>query len=124
MRKEGCVFCKIVAGEITSTKIYEDADFVAFLDIHPLSSGHTLVIPKDHYRFVWDMPNEVLCACFDVVQKIAHSMQKSFGTDEIHEKVVGDEVHHAHVWVYPNPTKAIGDRKDFVANGEKIRTNL
>ncbi len=119
-----CIFCKITLGEIPSTKVYEDDNFVAFLDIRPLSPGHTLIIPKDHYRFVWNMPENMLCECFGVVQKIAHSIQKSFGTEEVHEKVIGDEVHHAHVWVYPNPTNAIGDKKDFNINAQKIRENL
>ncbi|MEI7463544.1 MAG: HIT domain-containing protein, partial [Candidatus Taylorbacteria bacterium] len=52
-----CIFCKIINKEIPANIIYEDADFLAFLDIRPLSPGHMLVIPKKHYRWVWDVPN-------------------------------------------------------------------
>ncbi|KKT79078.1 MAG: Histidine triad (HIT) protein, partial [Parcubacteria group bacterium GW2011_GWF2_44_8b] len=52
-----CIFCKIVKGEIASCKVYEDENFLAFLDINPQSPGHTQVITKIHYRWVWDVPN-------------------------------------------------------------------
>ena len=51
-----CIFCKIVKGEIPSHKVYENEKFLAFLSIEPESPGHTLVIPKEHYRWVWDVP--------------------------------------------------------------------
>ena len=53
-----CVFCQIAAGKIPCFKIYEEEGFLAFLDINPWVEGHTLVIPKKHYRWVWDMPEE------------------------------------------------------------------
>ena len=124
MNKDDCIFCKIVAGEIPANKVFENENFVAFLDIRPLSPGHTLVIPKAHYRFVWDMPKELLCEGFGVAQTIAHALQKSFETQEIHSKIIGDEVHHAHIWIYPNPANAVGDKKDFAGNGEKLRRAL
>lgn len=118
-----CIFCKIVAGEIPSTKVYEDDDFLAFLDIHPQAPGHTQVIPKKHYRWVWDVPNAG--AYFEVARKIARAMQNTFGPiDEVHSRIMGDEVHHAHIWLYPNPHKAHGDKMDFAANAEKIRAAL
>ena len=118
-----CVFCKIVAGEIPSTKVYEDDDFLAFLDIHPQAPGHTQVIPKKHYRWVWDVPNAG--AYFEVARKIARAMQHTFGPiDEVHSRIMGDEMHHAHIWLYPNPYKAAGDKMDFEANAEKIRAAL
>ncbi|MCI0533268.1 HIT domain-containing protein [bacterium] len=117
-----CIFCKIISGEIPSNKVYEDKDFLAFLDIHPQSTGHVQVIPKKHYRFVWDVPN--IGEYFNAVQKIARALQKPFGTDEVWSKVMGDEVLHAHVWLFPNPNKAIGDKKDLAGNAEKIKENL
>ena len=74
-----CIFCKIVRGEAPSHKIYEDAKFLAFIDINPISPGHTLVIPKEHYRFVWDVPDAR--EYFEVAKKIAKAQQKAFGTD-------------------------------------------
>jgi histidine triad (HIT) family protein len=123
MKETNCVFCKIVAGEIPSTKVYEDDEFLAFLDIHPQAPGHTQVIPKEHYRWVWDVPNAG--KYFEVARKIAKAMQNTFGpVDEVHSRIMGDEVHHAHIWIYPSPHKAHGDKMDFKANAEKIRAAL
>lgn len=113
-----CIFCKIVKGEIPSHKIYEDENFLAFLDINPQSPGHTQVITKKHYRWVWDVPSAG--EYFEVVKKIALAQQKAFETDFILAKIIGDEVKHAHVWVFPN-SSITGDPKDFAGNAEKIR---
>lgn len=116
-----CVFCKIAAKEIPAQIVYEDKDFLAFLDINPHGVGHTQVIPKAHYRWVWDVPN--VGAYFEVCRKIAQAQRKAFKTDWILSKIVGDEVPHAHIWVFPND-KAEGDKKDFEGNAEKIVGNL
>lgn len=117
-----CVFCKIVAGDIPAHKVYEDEHFLAFLDIRPLAPGHTLVIPKEHHRWVWDVAD--MGGYFSVVQKIAKVLQKISGTDEVHMKVVGEEVPHAHVWVFPSPDKATGDKNDFETNAANLREAL
>lgn len=116
-----CIFCKIVSGEISAFKVYEDDTFVAFLDIHPQTPGHVQVIPKQHYRWVWDVPN--IGEYFAVVQKIAKAQQKSFGTEWVLSKIVGDEVSHAHIWIFPS-NEALGDKNDFETNAEKIRQAL
>lgn len=112
-----CIFCKIVSGEIPATTIYEDKDFLAFLDIHPQTPGHTQVIPKTHHRWVWDVPN--VGAYFELVRKIAQAQRKAFGTEWILSKIVGDEVAHAHIWVFPS-NEATGDKNDLAGNAEKI----
>lgn len=122
IRMTDCIFCKIVAGEIPAYRVYEDDYFLAFLDIRPLSSGHTLVIPKEHHRWVWDVAN--IGEYFVVVQKVAKAIQKVSGTDEVFMKVIGEEVPHAHVWVFPNPDKAVGDKDDFETNAATLRTAL
>lgn len=116
-----CIFCKIIAGNIPSHKVYEDDNFLAFLDISPCSPGHTQVIPKKHHRWVWDYPN--VGEYFEVVRKIAKAQQKAFDTDWILSKIVGDEVEHAHIWVYPN-FDIEGDKKDFEENARKIINSL
>jgi histidine triad (HIT) family protein len=115
--QENCIFCKIVAGEIPAHKVYEDDNFLAFLDISPQSPGHTQIIPKDHYRWVWDVPN--VGEYFEVARKVAKALQKAFDTDFVLSKIVGDEVSHAHIWVFPND-KMEGDKKDFEGNAAKI----
>ena len=118
-----CIFCKIANKEIPAHIVYEDDDFMAFLDVKPQSPGHCQVIPKNHYRWVWDIENAG--KYFEVVQKIAKAQQKAFGTDWILSKIIGDEVEHAHIWIYPakasTDSESKGNPKDFEGNAEKIR---
>lgn len=116
-----CIFCKIVRGEIPVHKVYENEHFLAFLDIHPQSPGHAQIIPKAHVRWVWDVEN--VGAYFEVVRKIANAQRTAFGTDWVLSKIVGDEVAHAHIWVFPSD-EAAGDKNDLAGNAEKIRANL
>lgn len=123
-----CIFCKIINKEIPANIVYEDANFLAFLDINPISPGHTLVIPKKHYRWVWDLPTTSADGSdiqnyFAVVHKIALSQRKAFDQEMIQSKIVGEDVHHAHVWVFPN-AETKGDKKDFECNAKKIRNCL
>ncbi len=108
-----CIFCKIVSKEIPAHIVYEDENFMAFLDIRPISVGHTLVIPKEHYRWVWDVKN--IGEYFEIVRRIAQAQRKAFGSEQIISKIVGEEVPHAHVWIYPG-TDAKGDKNDFASN--------
>ena len=94
-----CVFCQIAAGKIPCHKIYEDGDFLAFLDIRPLNPGHTLVIPKKHYRWVWDVPD--IGKYYEVAGKIAKAIKRALKTDWVISLVLGEEVPHAHVWLVP-----------------------
>lgn len=116
-----CVFCKIISKQIPAEIVYEDSEFLAFLDINPQSPGHTQVIPKKHFRWVWDVPN--IAKYFEVVRKIAKAQQKAFNTDWILSKIVGDEVAHAHIWIFPN-NKVKSDKKDLKGNAEKIKKQL
>ena len=112
-----CIFCFIIRGEIPSYKVYEDTDFLAFMDINPTSVGHVQVIPKKHYRWVWQVPN--VGEYFEVARKIALAQQKAFDTEMILCRITGEEVEHAHIWVFPN-NKVSGDSKDFEGNKIKI----
>lgn len=101
---ENCIFCKIISGEIPSYKVYEDDYFLAILDINPRNPGHTLVIPKKHYRWVWDLPSEgegSLIDYYRVVGKIAKAIRRALKTDFLISLILGEEVHHAHVWLVP-----------------------
>jgi histidine triad (HIT) family protein len=103
---EDCVFCKIARGEKESYKVYEDDDVVAFLDAHPLSEGHTLVLPKKHYENVYDIPDDLLCKVHNVAKKIALRIRDRFNPKGIiilqntGEKA-GQSVFHYHVHVKP-----------------------
>ena len=117
-----CIFCRLVNREVPAEIVYEDQNFLAFLDIRPQAPGHTLVIPKPHYRWVWDVPNAG--DYFLVAQKIAHAQQKAFQTESIISKIVGEEVPHAHIWLIPNPQNAAGDKHDLPGNAAKLKAEL
>ena len=95
---EGCLFCKIINGEIPSYKVYEDENFLAFLDIQPSVKGHTLVIPKTHYRWTYDVPNfgEYWQVVKKVGEKVTGAMQGNWMNFVTHGVVP-----HAHIHVLP-----------------------
>ncbi len=108
-----CVFCEIVKGKLPAYRVFEDEGFVALLDIQPLNPGHTLVIPKKHYRWVWDIPN--VGKYFEIVRYIAKGLQKAMKTEMIVSDISGIGVSkwmHAHTHLVPRFT---GDgHGDFV----------
>ncbi len=118
---DNCIFCKIVSRDVAAYIVYEDDTYIAFLDINPQSPGHVQVIPKQHTQWVWDVPN--IGQYFEIVKKIAIAQRSAFNTNWIMSKIVGDEVQHAHVWVFPN-SFVHGDKKDFQANAEKIKKEI
>lgn len=96
---DDCVFCKIVKGEIPCQKVYEDDHYLAFLDIKPLSPGHTLLIPKDHYRWVYDVPN--FGQYWEVARDLALKLKDQHQAKFISFLTLGDEVPHAHIHLIP-----------------------
>lgn len=97
---DDCIFCKIVKGDIPAHKVYEDDNYLAFLDINPVSIGHTLLIPKIHYRWVYDVPN--FGEFWQVAQKLAISIKNSSLNPEfISFLTMGNEVLHAHIHIIP-----------------------
>lgn len=94
-----CVFCKIVAGEIPCYKIYEDKDFLVFLDVYPKTSEQMLVIPKTHIEWVWDVPK--LGAYYEVVGKVARHVREVNGGEAVRQMVYGFQVSHAHIQLRP-----------------------
>lgn len=101
-----CIFCKIVQGELPSNKIYEDDAVLAFLDIHPVNPGHTLVIPKEHAATIFDMSAETWGRVQNVVHKVAHALEKGAAADGVNlmmnnREHAGQVVHHAHVHLIP-----------------------
>jgi histidine triad (HIT) family protein len=95
------IFTKIVNGEIPCHKIYEDELTLAFLDIHPLRPGHTLVIPKQQIEFVWDLPDELYQAVMMTTKNVALRLRDVLPEKYIHERIVGIDVPHAHVQLIP-----------------------
>lgn len=101
-----CLFCKIANKEIASEKIYEDDKVLAFLDISPLSKGHTVVIPKKHAENIIDLPAEEVLPVFSAVKKVTELLQeklspKGFTIGINHGRVGGQLVDHLHIHVIP-----------------------
>ncbi|ALU12013.1 HIT family hydrolase [Ignicoccus islandicus DSM 13165] len=105
-----CVFCKIIKGELPARIVYEDEDVIAFLDINPVAPGHTLVVPKKHYKNILDAPEEVVAKVFTVAKKIAEASIKALQAKGVNvltnaEEVAGQVVMHFHVHVIPRYDK-------------------
>lgn len=81
------------------------------------------MIPKQHYRWVWDVPNAG--AYFEVAKKVALAQQKAFGVEMVLSKIVGEEVPHAHIWIFPDNTAGkTYEKVDIAGNAQKIREFL
>ena len=105
-----CIFCKIVEGEIPSYRVYEDENFLAFLDITPSTDGHTIIIPKKHYETAYDLPEELLKEILVVSRKIALMLRKKLGSEGFNilnsnYSVAQQEVPHVHFHVIPRYSK-------------------
>ncbi|MFA6524200.1 MAG: HIT family protein [Candidatus Paceibacterota bacterium] len=98
---ENCIFCKITKGEIPCDKIYEDKDFLVFLDIQPVSHGHLLVIPKKHIIWMQDSDDKTISEIFKLTKKIMIAMKISMKCDYVQVSVNGEEVPHFHIHLIP-----------------------
>lgn len=95
------IFTKIIKGEIPSYKVYEDDFTYAFLDIHPVQPGHTLVIPKKQVPFVWDLDNNTYRALMETAKKVAIRLRDILQTPYIGQQIIGVDVPHAHLHLIP-----------------------
>ena len=103
---DNCLFCKIIKGEIPCTKVYEDEDVLAFLDISQTTIGHTLVIPKDHYDNFLYVPKDLLGKTFAAAQKVAQALVSGLGAKGVNilvntNEVAGQTIMHFHIHVIP-----------------------
>jgi histidine triad (HIT) family protein len=101
-----CIFCKIVNGDIPSSKVYEDSETLAFLDISPVNKGHTLIIPKKHYETFEDVPADELGELIVKVQKVCKAVIKATNADgynliQNNKTSAGQEVPHIHFHIIP-----------------------
>ena len=121
----GSIFSKIIAGEIPCYKIYEEDKTLAFLDIHPETPGHTLVVPKVEVDKLYDLEIEDYLAVMKTVKMLARRMEKVFGARTL-IKVIGTDVPHAHVHLVTfDPNYKYGQEvKMTEAEMKKIQTRL
>ena len=111
---DNCIFCKIVKGEMPSYKLFEDELFYGLLDIFPRTRGHALIIPKEHHRWVYDVPQ--FAEYWLSVNKLTDAMQKSLSPYFVSYVTHGLEVPHAHIHVLPrykDETSFVPDTKSF-----------
>lgn len=106
MKKDNCIFCKIANGEIPSRKLYEDDKFVVILDLGPATKGHSLIIPKEHYANLYEMPADLAGEAMKLAQKMAIKMTDALGADgfnlvQNNGEVAGQTVFHFHLHLIP-----------------------
>ncbi len=130
-----CIFCKVNSGEIKSYKLYEDKNFIVILDRFPSSVGHALVIPKEHYKNIFELPDELCKELFVVVKKIAVALKDTFDLEGLNilqnnGEIAGQSVNHFHIHLIPRYKNdklnlswdAINDSEDkFEEATEKIK---
>ena len=119
-RKDDCLFCKIVAGEIPSYKVYEDGDFIAILDRFPRNLGHTLIIPKEHFDDLFDLPGALAERLLPLARELAGKVKEATGCEGLNlvqnnGEASGQEVKHFHLHIIP---RFLNDRVSLTsANG-------
>jgi len=127
------IFSRIIAGEIPCYKIAEDDRFFAFLDINPLSKGHTLVIPKVEEEYIFNLDDEMLSGLMLFAKKVALALETSVPCIRIGVAVIGLEVPHAHIHLIPinkesdmnfRNTKLSLSKEEMTAIAESIRKNV
>lgn len=133
-----CVFCKIIKGELPSYKIYEDESFLAILDINPINPGHVLLIFKEHYKSVYDLPDKLLNKSGPILKKLAISIKNGIGAEGINiimnnENISGQMIPHAHFHIITRFTndgyrhwlgKPYANKEEAVKIAEKIKSNF
>lgn len=105
-RDPDCIFCRILADEIPSARVYEDEHAIAFMDLFPLAPGHTLLIPRDHHERLTDLPDETMAALGRVLPRLARAVMaatkaEGFNVFQTNGEVSGQDVPHVHFHVIP-----------------------
>lgn len=123
---DDCLFCQIVDGEVPSYTVYEDDETLAFLDVNPVSAGHTLVIPKRHAEHLTGMDERTTEAVFQTVNKVASAVETGLEPDGINllqnnGKAAGQEIDHVHVHVIP---RFEGDGFQFAFDSKELEEDI
>jgi len=123
---DNCIFCMIVNGDIPSTKLYEDEDFIVIMDIGPANKGHAILIAKEHAANLFEMKEETLAKVLPVVKKVGGAIMKTLGCDGMNilqnnGKASGQTVFHYHMHMIPrydNDTVNVNWPTQSYADGE------
>lgn len=127
MKDNNCIFCKLANGEIPTNTLYEDEDFRVAFDLGPATKGHALIIPKNHYRNIYDIDEEIIGKAAKLAKKMAKVMTDTFGADgfnlmQNNEEVAGQSVFHFHMHLIPRykGDNAIKFWKPLEADSEEL----
>ncbi len=106
MKKDDCIFCKIANGDIPSKTLYEDDDFRVILDLGPATKGHALILPKDHFANLYELPDEMAAKVMQLAKKMASQMTEKLGCDgfnlvQNNGETAGQTVFHFHLHLIP-----------------------
>lgn len=106
MKKDDCIFCKIANGEIPSKTLYEDERFRVILDLGPAAKGHALVLPKEHFADLFELPEEWCAEAFGLAKRMAGAMKEKLGCDgfnlvQNNGEIAGQTVFHFHIHLIP-----------------------
>lgn len=106
MKKDGCIFCMIANGEIPSTTLYEDEKFRVFMDLSPATEGHCLVVPREHYANLYEMPDDLAAEAMRVAKKMSITLKERLQADGINlvqnnGEAAGQTVGHFHIHLIP-----------------------
>lgn len=106
MKDENCIFCKIGSGDIPSYKLYEDEDFKVFLDLSPTSYGHALIIPKEHYKNLFELDDTIASKALVLAKKVGASMMNTLHCDGLNVlqnngEAAGQTMFHFHIHLIP-----------------------
>lgn len=106
MKKDDCIFCKIANGEIPSRKLYEDDNFTVIMDMGPATKGHSLILPKEHYANIYEMPEDLAGEAMKVARKMAVKMTAALHADgfnivQNNGEAAGQTVFHFHMHLIP-----------------------
>lgn len=115
MKKEDCIFCKIANGQIPSKTIYEDDEFRVILDLGPATKGHALILPKEHAKDLYELPNETASKVLVLAKEIAGKMRERLHCDGLNlmqnnGEVAGQTVLHFHLHLIP---RYVNDGQDI-----------
>ena len=116
-----CIFCKIIANEIPSSKVYEDENVLAILDLSQTTKGHTIVMPKKHYANILEIPGDELAYLIQKVQEIAKNLinklnAKGFNIIVNTNEAAGQPVMHLHIHIIPRYDENDGLKVEYIAN--------
>ena len=106
MKDANCIFCKLANGDIPTNTIYEDEDFIVFMDNAPATKGHALVVPKDHFANIYEIDEEILGKAVKVGQKVAKHVTPILGCEgfnllQNNGEVAGQTIFHFHMHLIP-----------------------